>query len=373
MSKRQYLPIDCNGVIKKQLGIAILLAMPFTAYAQIEISSTKNSPEPPVALGTPEGDQSRGLIEDVPTALQPDTSNAKKKVQSDPEVGTVGVEQQKATPSENHRLAQRAQGNKAVKTKRVTATPSDGSDQVLDATAGIERVLFKHAPVRVSLKTGQERILHFPNPVVLHLPEGEVTLFQPLDVIDRTIYITATTAFPRIRAIVEDLTTGQMIPLDLQSSNDAIASSELQIFTAPIGTGPEYKNSIASDENEGEHKVDMVTLTRYASRMLYAPRRLMPQIAGIQQVKVTVRPVIGLYPRANIETTPIGAWRSEDLFVTAVKFVNRGKTPIDIALDEMRGRWVSVTAQHGRLGPAGSEEDTTAVYLVSERPFEESR
>jgi len=255
----------------------------------------------------------------------------------------------------------------------VKRTPASVTDQeTMVADTAVERVLFKRSPVRVLLRPEKERILHFPNPVTIHLPEDQLDLFRPVDVMDRSVYLTALSTFPKLRAIVEDLTTGQMIPLDLQSSQDASVSGEMEIHFAAASAEREHQDAGSGDE-DGSQKVDMVALTRFASRMLYAPRRLMPQVAGIRQVKVTVRPVRGLYPPADVETTPIGAWRSQDLFVTAVKFVNRGKTPVELNMEELRGNWVAATAQHGRLAPAGSEEDTTAIYLVSERPFEESR
>jgi hypothetical protein len=38
----------------------------------------------------------------------------------------------------------------------------------------------------------------------------------------------------------------------------------------------------------------------------------------------------------------------------------------------LRGEWLAATFHHARLFPAGHEADTTAVYLVSVRPFEDA-
>ncbi|MBW8833508.1 MAG: DUF3438 family protein, partial [Burkholderiales bacterium] len=46
---------------------------------------------------------------------------------------------------------------------------------------------------------------------------------------------------------------------------------------------------------------------------------------------------------------------------------------MDIDLQEMRGRWLAATAQHSRLLAAGSDWDTTTVYLVCDRPFDACR
>jgi hypothetical protein len=60
------------------------------------------------------------------------------------------------------------------------------------------------------------------------------------------------------------------------------------------------------------------------------------------------------------------------LYVTAVKLTNRWKKPQVLDPRTLRGQWLAATFQHSRLLPAGDDADTTAVYLVSARPFEES-
>jgi integrating conjugative element protein (TIGR03749 family) len=117
----------------------------------------------------------------------------------------------------------------------------------------------------------------------------------------------------------------------------------------------------------------MVALTRHAARMLYAPTRLMPADPAIRQVALDLHPVAGLYRGRRLRTTPLGAWRSGPLYVTAVRFTNLEDRPIELQMHDLRGQWLAATPQHGRLGPAGSETDTTAVYLVCAQPFASCR
>jgi hypothetical protein len=67
---------------------------------------------------------------------------------------------------------------------------------------------------------------------------------------------------------------------------------------------------------------------------------------------------------------PLGAWKSGSLYVTAVRVTNRSRFPTELSLEQLRGQWIAATAQHVRIGPAGSDTDTTAIYLISNRPFE---
>jgi integrating conjugative element protein (TIGR03749 family) len=116
--------------------------------------------------------------------------------------------------------------------------------------------------------------------------------------------------------------------------------------------------------------VDMVQLTRHAARQIYAPRRLAWPTPGVHQVDVRRTPMDGLIRGANVLTQPLGQWKSGPLYVTAVLVKNRSKYPQEIVLEQLRGRWIAATAQHGRMGPAGSETDNTAIYLVCDRSFE---
>ena len=88
------------------------------------------------------------------------------------------------------------------------------------------------------------------------------------------------------------------------------------------------------------------------------------------KVALETVPVNGLMRGVDVETVPLGQWKSGSLYVTALKVTNRSRLPVELPLENLRGRWLAATAQHGRLGPRGSEIDTTAIYLVCDRAFE---
>ena len=73
-----------------------------------------------------------------------------------------------------------------------------------------------------------------------------------------------------------------------------------------------------------------------------------------------------------IEATPLTTWRGGERYVTAVKLRNVTNAPIALDPRELRGQWLAATLQHARLLPQGDEADTTCVYLISARPFDES-
>jgi integrating conjugative element protein (TIGR03749 family) len=110
-------------------------------------------------------------------------------------------------------------------------------------------------------------------------------------------------------------------------------------------------------------------LTRYAAQQLYAPTRLIPRQPGEVAIPVNPEPV-DLVLGGKIEAVPVAAWKAGLRYVTAVKLINRTQSPVVLDPRELRGSWLAATFQHNRLLPAGSEADTTAVYLVSDRRFD---
>lgn len=234
---------------------------------------------------------------------------------------------------------------------------------------GVERAVFNRQPVRVGLPVQRERLITLPGPAALHVP-ADIESVARVEAIDRTIYVTALVPFAPIRIVAELIDGGRQIPLDLvANAQTSGASAELEVFLDRSGSREASAGAAAATE-AGPPAADMVELTRFASRMLYAPRRLATTRPGISQVLVSTKPVPGLVRGGLVETVPLGQWRSAGLYVTAVRVTNKSAQPFELPLEHLRGRWLAVTAQHGRIGPAGSETDTTALYLICDRAFD---
>ena len=125
------------------------------------------------------------------------------------------------------------------------------------------------------------------------------------------------------------------------------------------------------DLNDGSavaSNISYVTLTRFAARQLYAPVRLRSDRPGIVRTPVSRDP-INLVRGGAIDARPLVAWRAGGFYLTAVKLTNRTNQAKTLDPRNLRGAWLTATFQHHRLLPAGNEADTTAVYLISARPF----
>ncbi|MFP5476093.1 MAG: TIGR03749 family integrating conjugative element protein [Gammaproteobacteria bacterium] len=295
--------------------------------------------------------------------------------------GAPGVAGSASMPADGPGAAARA----AAAAVKAAQAPSSASGRRVGAVrrasrggGDIERAVFDRAPIQVPLALNVERLVTLPAPVALHVPRDIETVAR-IESIDRTLYITALVPFAPIRIVAELIDSGQQVPLDIVAGKDTAASTaELEISTVDgKGAGSSASAAASSvakrsgdEPGAAEAGADMVMLTRHAARQLYAPRRLAVATLGVVQVGVSDKPVVGLLRGANAETVPLGQWKSGQLYVTAVRVTNLSRYPLEIPLEQLRGRWISATAQHGRIGPAGSETDTTAIYLVCDRSFE---
>ena len=286
---------------------------------------------------------------------------------SSPSPGRVGTAQ---------RAALAAQQSGQTPPTGATSTGNAGkprlnNDRRAADRSGVERAVFDRHPVRVALPVERERLITLPGPAALHVPH-DLDAVARIEAIDRTIYVTALVPFAPIRIVAELIDGGQQIPLDLVAGPQAAqASAELEVFVARTRNDePALSAAGSAPADSAPPAADMVELTRFASRMLYAPARLATAQPGIQQVQVGQQPVSGLLRGARVLAVPMGQWRSAGLYVTAVRLTNQSALPLELQLEQLRGRWLAATAQHGRLGAAGSQTDTTAVYLICERAFE---
>jgi integrating conjugative element protein (TIGR03749 family) len=294
----------------------------------------------------------------------PGETNAARAAPASPSVSPppVSVPKANAIPS--------AATNNAKKTRRAGSAGEVGGTATDENWT--ERVQFDHAPVRVTLPVAKERLVTFPNPVALQVPAGAEGLLAA-QVIERTAYVRALGPFTELRIVAEDLATGQMVPLDISADPKTRSfSKELEIFytgTAAPHSGRSAAGNTVDPSESDDQALDMVALTRYAAQAIYAPKRLIPSAPGVQSIPIDPTVLSGLIRGQRVSAVPIGQWRSGSLYVTAVRLTNLESQPVDLDLDQLRGSWIAATPQHRRLLAAGTDWDTTTLYLVCGQSF----
>jgi len=245
-----------------------------------------------------------------------------------------------------------------------------------------QRLVWAKIPLSITLPVGRERLVGFPVPIRAGLPPelgGDALRTQ---IVDGTIYWTATREFPPTRVEVQATGSGNIYLLDVSASKTATVAAPVEISipeskpqpAALIPTGPGQPQSQAATPTPPPppKEQDYVTLTRMAAQHLYAPRRLHHIPEGVHRAGVAKAPTDRLVRGGVAEALPLAAWRSGSLYVTAVKL--RNLTDAEVLLDprNLRGQWAACTFQHGRLLPKGDLRDTSAAYLISAKPFEEA-
>lgn len=258
----------------------------------------------------------------------------------------------------------------------------------------INRIVWNKTPIPLRLTLNQERLVHFPAPVKVGIP---ATLETVLDImsVDGTVYMQGKAPFSPTRVQVQEVESGRLYLLDVSAGKDGGDNSALTV-TAPSTAASHSKGQRAGntqDESE-DGFIDYITLTRFAAQQLYAPARLIQDVPGIWPAQSPRRTPVPLVRGGAIEAIPVAAWRSRDYYLTAVRLRNLSDRPVIVdpscrmhmpavtmahthsdgslaPCHDLRGTWLSATPHHSRLLPHGDEADTTALYLISVRPFNE--
>lgn len=247
-----------------------------------------------------------------------------------------------------------------------------------DNTAAPERVLWDKRPISVHIQRGRERIIHFPDEVRYWLPDLIKHKVSALAA-NGVLYLKALDVFPVTRIRVQSLGDQRVYLLDLVIDDSPSVNEELIVMTRGSTT-----NLAKDTEAESPTEDWRVRLTRFAAQQLYAPERLLVGDRSIKRIPVKTSIPVSLIRGGGIEALPIAAWQGGGLTVTAVKLRNLRHQSLRLQFNEsdgvntlnlsklIRGNWLTATLQHSTLEIAGQPDDTTTLYLVSDRSFVES-
>lgn len=234
-----------------------------------------------------------------------------------------------------------------------------------------ERIEWNKTPIQLDLKVGHERLVHLPGAVKVGVPASLQPLLRTQSV-DGTVYLLASAPFDATRVMAQSIDGGQMFLFDVSASKDGGQTHPVQVYVKTNGESHAETMDSSMASHDATAQYSYVALTRFAAQQLYAPARLVQDRPGIVRVPVMREPVSLMFGGA-VDATPLVAWRAGGLYVTAVKLTNRSDQPQTLDPRNLRGTWLTATFQHNRLLATGSDADTTAVYLISARPFEVSR
>ena len=248
----------------------------------------------------------------------------------------------------------------------------------------VEIQRWERIPLALPLVVGQERIVFVDQNVRVGLPRHLVDKLR-VQSTGGTLYLLAKEPIEPTRLQLQNMSTGEIMLVDIiatsgKSNQPAlepikiVAGDNLTVrYGQPSPKAEDSKAATRSTEQNSDAAAPAqretplpVVMTRFAAQMLYAPLRTVEPVPGIAQVNLKRNmDLTTLLPTRPVEARALGAWRLEDLWVTAVKLRNTGSQPVTLDPRELMGDFVTATFQHPYLGAKGNSSDTTTVYLVT--------
>ena len=248
----------------------------------------------------------------------------------------------------------------------------------------VEIQRWERIPLALPLIIGQERIVFVDQNVRVGLLRH---LAEQLRVQSTggTLYLLAKEPIEPTRLQLQNMSTGEIMLVDIIATSGKANQPALEPIKIVAGDNsaarygqlsPKAEDSKAAARSTEQNSDTAapaqretplpVVMTRYAAQMLYAPLRTVEPVPGIAQVNLKRNmDLTTLLPTRPVEARALGAWRLEDLWVTAVKLRNTGSKPVTLDPRELMGDFITATFQHPYLGAKGDASDTTTVYLVT--------
>ncbi|BEO77579.1 integrating conjugative element protein [Serratia marcescens] len=244
-----------------------------------------------------------------------------------------------------------------------------------------ELMKWERIPLQIPLAVGKERVLFADKNVRVGFPpalNGKLRVQSS----GGAVYLKADAAFPPTRLQLQDVENGEVILLDVTASDKGPAEPVRIVYSGDVTSVSSSDASAASGGNNAAPGADNgtqatrkkvkynaplpVVLTRYAAQSLYGPVRTVEAVPGIHPVNPHLpKRITTLYPSEPVTITPLGGWGIGSRNVVALKVQNTASRKITLDPRVLQGQFVTATFQHRYLGPVGTPEDTTTLYLVT--------
>lgn len=245
----------------------------------------------------------------------------------------------------------------------------------------VETLIWNMKPLSITLPISKEKIITFNQPTKLQIPNDLLEHMEYTILEDKYYYLTAKKPFKSKRtfAISEN---GKQIIIELSASTSSGNSNQTNILTKEdaIKAVQENTESAVSNQSHDLLKPTMsindyyVVMMRFASQQLYAPKRLIPANDDLSRVRVPNLPQPIFKGQPELETRPIAQWRSKStgLFVTAMNIKNTAHYGMTLDPRNIRGQFKTASLQHGYLTSVEFPDSSSALYLISDKPFIEA-
>lgn len=247
----------------------------------------------------------------------------------------------------------------------------------VNAESGARHVSWTGEPIKIELGVNQERRITFPSAIFVEYDKTTDPALQRvrIQIVRNTAYLKATGAMPSSRLIIGEVNTQKRYLLDVK----AVRTSKQHPRVVVEDSANAYAANPAAPTHpggnmlrRGDDSAGYVGLIRFAAKELYAPDRLRGTDKNITRTAVTRKRVHHLIRNHVAETRPVGGWKSNGLYVTALSVKNATSQSLLLDPRSVRGAWKAVAFQNNRIEAKGENGDSTALYVVSDLPFSQA-
>ena len=233
----------------------------------------------------------------------------------------------------------------------------------------VEIMEWNRRPLSIPLPTGSERIVVLDRNVRVGLPaaiaDPDILRVQSTGGV---LYLLAHEDFDTQRVQLQDVESGEILLVDL-SARQGASDEDIRIVEAqrPTEAVEEERSTGSRETNAGPRSPTPVALTRHAAQSLYSPLRTIETLPGVRRVPMRLPESLPtLLPALPVIATPLAAWALDGYTVTAVRLANQDRSrAFELDPRWLQGDLYSATFMHPSIGPRGSVEDTTTVFVVT--------
>jgi len=244
------------------------------------------------------------------------------------------------------------------------------------SASATELIHYIYKPVTINLIKGQERSVSFGDHVKVGISKGQQLkkLFR-VQSAQGVVHFLPYSKFTKQRIQVKRLTDGQVILIDLVSTNPKKKTEKLEDVRIILKSEDVVEEAGNSDNDKDFPMVTPVDLTRMAAQKLYGPSRLHKDIPGIMSTAVGVDGAIHIFKGENkYKTTSkaVLAYQGGGYHLAAIHVKNETEKNIELSYLDINLPMSHATFQHHNLSANGTPGDSTILYLVSQEPLKKS-
>jgi len=113
-------------------------------------------------------------------------------------------------------------------------------------------------------------------------------------------------------------------------------------------------------------------MSEYAADIFAKPFDKQTQDADYTTIKLVGSGLADVFDSKAIQAKPLASWRKGGLYVTAVKLRNMTEKSLLVDFNQIEGTWLASSVEKSTLAKYGLLGDSTYMYLISDKPFDEA-